>query len=86
MLTDTKSKEPAVGTLLWTFMITGASNDPWIDDMVFPLSPMTGMRTASVVRLAKLLGIEAVHATVVGRIDPLTLSRALDYLAHGRRA
>ncbi len=75
-----------IDNIVWVVMITNAGNAPWRDDIVIYDLRGTGLRVPSVVRPIKLSAYEAADVQPIGRVNAVTLGRALDYLAHGRRA
>jgi len=73
--------------VLWVLMITSARNPPWPSDVPITDLVAAGLRTASVVRVAKVATIDARDALPLGKLDGVAqaaVRAALTHLIDGR--
>ncbi len=54
--------------LLWVVMITSAENRGWPDDVPVANPKMAGLPVPSLIRCAKIVTIDASHASKLGRV------------------
>lgn len=73
---------PGGCNLCWVVMVTSASNRPWPGDIAL-VDPngVSGLRSPSVIRPAKIAAIEGTHVKTIGLLPDPVAHRLRAYLA-----
>jgi mRNA interferase MazF len=67
--------------LVWVLMITSSDNRAWPGDVIIPeKSAVTGLRSSSIVRTAKIATVEASAVRAIGKLEPDTMTTVRDAL------